>query len=297
VFAKRGAIDRFVASTASWKPGDEERVWQTVLDVAGNLDARAKFAWRIAGRRKSITPAQFWLVSLNPRFITSEVYRLPEKSRDGTRILSAPGGIIAPEVIAPHTLDRNLVIARGPVQAKARIGESVVLANGNVTAGFGLHVAVIVCDGDVEVRDDVSRSIVVARGNIKVGGYATNSVLVAGGKVSIQRPLAPAECGQLVVQQNVRTPLNFVTFFELSTVGADVKVADEAVRVAAVAEGKAFATAGVKPGNVVAEVNGKKPDSAESLRRLLRDALAIGDATLTLKRGDRTETVKVSLPE
>jgi hypothetical protein len=33
------------------------------------------------------------------------------------------------------------------------------------------------------------------------------------------------------------------------------------------------------------------------LRRLLRDALAIGDATVTLKRGDKTETVKVTLPE
>ena len=53
----------------------------------------------------------------------------------------------------------------------------------------------------------------------------------------------------------------------------------------------------MKVGDVVAAVNGTKPDSAESLRRLLRDALALGDATVTLKRGDTTETVKVSLPD
>ncbi len=54
---------------------------------------------------------------------------------------------------------------------------------------------------------------------------------------------------------------------------------------------------GVKAGDVVTEVNGKKPDSPESLRRLLRAALAIGVATVKLQRGDKTETVKVTLPE
>lgn len=44
-------------------------------------------------------------------------------------------------------------------------------------------------------------------------------------------------------------------------------------------------------------MNGQKPDSPEALRRLLRDALAIGDATVKLQRGEKTETVKVSLPE
>ena len=62
-------------------------------------------------------------------------------------------------------------------------------------------------------------------------------------------------------------------------------------------DGKPFADGGVRVGDIIANVNGKKPDSAESLRRLLRDALAIGDATVKLQRGDRIETVKVSLPE
>jgi S1-C subfamily serine protease len=72
---------------------------------------------------------------------------------------------------------------------------------------------------------------------------------------------------------------------------------DKAVQVSTVADGKAFAKADVKVGDIVMEVNGKKPTDAESSRRLLRDALAIGDATVKLKRGDATETVKVSLPE
>ena len=99
------------------------------------------------------------------------------------------------------------------------------------------------------------------------------------------------------IRENESRPFGFVTFFELSAVGVEVKVADKVVTVAKVAGDGAFAQAGMKVGDVVAGVNGKKPDSAESLRRLLRDALALGDATITLKRGDTTETVKVALPE
>ena len=76
-----------------------------------------------------------------------------------------------------------------------------------------------------------------------------------------------------------------------------MKVANKAVRVAKVAEGKAFALAGVRAGDIVAAVNGKRPDGAESLRRLLRNALALGDATVTLKRGEATVTVTVALTE
>src|SRR5262249_35184595 len=99
------------------------------------------------------------------------------------------------------------------------------------------------------------------------------------------------------VQEKVPRPLGYVTFFELSTVGVEVKEADGVVKVTAVEEGKPFAKARVKAGDVITAVNGKKPESAESLRRLLRDALAVGDATVTLRRGDKTETVTVALPE
>ena len=124
------------------------------------------------------------------------------------------------------------------------------------------------------------------------------SVLIAGGKVTLGVVEQRVPKGHHnVVQQSVPDAFGYVTFFELSTVGLEVKAADKVVTVATVADGKAVAKAGVRAGDVIAEVNGKKPDSAESLRRLLRDALALGDATLTLKRGDKIVTVKVALPE
>lgn len=299
VFAKRGAIDRFVASTAFWElPSDDDRIWQTVLDVATALDDRTNYRWRIAGKKRSISPADFWLVTIRVTHTRSEgVYRVPEKNRGGEAMQCEPGGILAQEVIAPQALDRNLVVARGPVRAETRIVQSVILANGDVAAKHGLEVSVVVCDGSVQVEDSVRDCIVIARGDITIKGSASRSTLIAGGKVTIGNPPPPENSPQLTLQENSRNPLGFVTFFELSTVGVEVKLGDAAVKVTAVADGKPFAKAGVKAGDVITGVNGKKPDSAESLRRLLRDALAVGDATVTLRRGDKTQTVTVALPE
>ncbi len=132
--------------------------------------------------------------------------------------------------------------------------------------------------------------------------------LIAGGTVTYQEACRQLpQGGEPVLQKEPenhrvedeehRKPLGYITFFELSTVGIEAKAAGKAVQITAVADDKPFAAAGVKVGDVVTAVNGKTPDSPESLRRLLRDALAIGDATVQIRRGDKTATVKVSLPE
>ena len=179
----------------------------------------------------------------------------------------------------------------------------------------------------------VSGSIVVARGKIVTGriGIASGltpdveSTLIAGRtitdsprkdrqerRVPTPRPipagLTPKELDIYLTRQainrklcdirvNDSRPFGFITFFELSTVGVEVKEADKVVRVTKVADDRPFAAAGVRVGDVITAVNGKKPDGAEPLRRLLRDALAVGDAAVVVRRGDATETLKVSLPE
>jgi S1-C subfamily serine protease len=170
--------------------------------------------------------------------------------------------------------------------------------NGDVTAETAMNSVVIVCDGDVTLTDHfTTRSLVVARGNITLSQGAWSSTLIAGGKVTLGEKRPPVRGWENVIKENESNPLGYIKFFELSTVGVEAKLADTSVKVTAVADGKPFAKAGVKVGDAIAGVNGKKPESAESLRRLLRDALAVGDATLTLKRGDKTETVTVTLPE
>jgi S1-C subfamily serine protease len=60
---------------------------------------------------------------------------------------------------------------------------------------------------------------------------------------------------------------------------------------------KAFATAGAKEGDIIERVIGVRPETSESLRRALRDALAVGDAAVKVRRGDGLHTLTVSLPE
>jgi S1-C subfamily serine protease len=159
--------------------------------------------------------------------------------------------------------------------------------------------SVIVCDGDVTVTGrNVTRSLVVARGNITLNGWTNLSVLIAGGKVTVEDKSQPKRDAYLsVIREDEPNPLGFITFFELTRVGLTVKVADGAVAVEKVSANSACAKAGVKVGDVILEAGGKKAADAESLRRLLRDALAIGDATVKLKRGNETLSLKVVLPE
>jgi S1-C subfamily serine protease len=194
-----------------------------------------------------------------------------------------------------------LGVSRGPVSVRGIIG-SLVLATGDVTSGDDVSESVVICDGDVHVKGNVGRSLIIARGSISIKGTTETNTLIAGGTVTIGKPREPTNpraemSSRDIIEEKAKKPLGYITFFELSTVGVEVKVADKAVTVAAIADGKTFAAAGVRVGDIVTAVNGQKPDSAESLRRLLRDALALGDATLTLNRGDKTQTVKVALPE
>jgi hypothetical protein len=298
-FAAGGRVDLFVAATAAWKlEADDDRLWQPALDLAHQVVKKAEYSWWPPEdcKRAFSSMAEF-RKSFNPRFIRADQPHQQEKVLNGFPLGRYPGGIMAPGVSSPVALGNNIIVSRGEVRAVTRLGSSIAYANGDVTAGT-LNGLVLICDGNVTVKDHIEPALVIARGNIQAGSYASRSFLVAGGSVKLGKPdPLGGKIWPCVVKENETNPLGYITFFELSTVGVEVKVVDKAVQVSAVTNGQPFAKAGVRVGDVVTEVNGKKPDSAESLRRLLRDALAIGDATVKLRRGDKTETVKVALPE
>jgi hypothetical protein len=296
-FARRGQIDLYVASTAAsdYKP-DDPCLWEPALQVGRAAIKKADMTGDrlpqgcpglledIAEYKKAHKP----LFTRVDEPYTKQQWRIPE-------------AIQAPAIVGGQGFNRHVVAVRGPIQTGGS-QMSLILATGDIDSRDNISCSVVICDGDVRVGANVFKSLIVARGSISIKGTTSSNTLIAGGTVTVGKPRAPAGGGfemleRDIVEEHATKALGYITFFELSAVGVEVKVAEKAVTVAKVAEGKAFAAAGVKVGDVVAEVNGKKPDSAESLRRLLRDALALGDATLTLKRGDKTATVKVSLPE
>jgi hypothetical protein len=298
-FAERGEVDLFVAATAVWdlKPEDP-RLWEPAVDLGRRLIEQADMT---GDRKPHNCPSSFKDYATYKRLIPHRFTRVDGlyERPDPHPILYINEAILAAGVTDPEGITNNLIVSRGSVETKKAIQASVVFANGDVTARNGLYDVVIVCDGDVTLtHSHVSRSLIVARGNIILKRGGNTSVLMAGGKVAVGAGEKVETTGRnfSVIKETETNPLG-ITFFELSTVGVEVKAGGQEVWVWDVAKGKAFAAAGVKPGDVVAEVNGRKPDSPESLRRLLRDALAVGDATVKLQRGKKTETVKITLPE
>jgi hypothetical protein len=315
-FAALGQVDLFVASTVSLKlKPEDERLWVPAF----TLGSKAVTVAEMKDERKPLGPTSFtdfltYRAKLRSEFVrTDGIYTRAKEDATGKLICTTHVAVQAAEVKAEHVL-AGLVVSRGPVSAEKRISDSLILALGDVTAEDEIFNSVVICDGDI-VTGYVNRSLLIARGKIDVGPTAS-STLVAGrtikaglpaqqlapipaniGPAALKARVALKEILRVDIKEKERNPLNFITFFELSTIGVEVKVADAAVQVSAIAEGKPFAKAGIRMGDTITEVNGKKPDSAELLRRLLRDALAIGDANVTLRRGEKTETVKVSLPE
>jgi hypothetical protein len=299
-FAEQGRIDLYVAASVAWdlKP-DDDRLWQPAWAFGRRLIEKAELK---AARKPHGNPcllpdlATHWKLH-KPRFTrVDEFYTCPDPQQETPPRLLRNVSIHAAGVQSPKGI-YGIVVSRGSVETGTAIQTSVILANGDVTAVTGMYSVVIVCDGDVTVTDDhIGPAVVVARGNITARRGAATSVLVAGGKVTLGEKRFNKEHLFNVIKEDTAGALG-ITFFELSTVGLEVKIAGGAVTVAKVAAGGAGEKAGLKAGDVILDVGGKKPADVETLRRLLRDALAIGDASMKLKRGDGTETVKIALQE
>jgi hypothetical protein len=305
-FAKRGQIDLYIASTAASYPdakNDDIRLWEPVLDIGRIAMKRAGPSTPHHGGVARCQDIAEYKKTWNAGFTrVTETYT---KSR-----YTRPEAILAPSVAAQDSLNHHIVVSRGPVSTKGNIYASVILATDDVTTVYTIDNSLIICDGDVRVGHDAHKNLIIARGSISIKNYGSTNTLIAGGTVTVGKPWEPRaipavepeirkadEIALGVTKEREANPLSYITFFELHRIGLEVKAADGAVRVARLAPGDTCEKAGLKVGDTILEVNGKKPTDAESLRRLLRDALAVGDAAIKIQRGNDTLTLKVSLPE
>ncbi len=317
-FAKNGQIDLYVASTAATDPklkADDDSLWlpadgiaRKVVDNAGlkgNRKPQGTAVWfdDYATFRQKHQGLRF--------FRYSEHYTPPDGYvRSYHRMLQSEG-ITESEPLC------GVFTSRGSVSTKQNVYQAIVFATGDVDAGDILS-SIVICDGDIRAAGQVSRSVLIARGSISIKGNAESSTFSAGGSAkakSVPPPpvLLPGDDPMTVqrnrlalamydefgvkVHEKQTNPLGFITFFELHRVGLEVKAADKAVTVAKIDPSSASEKAGLKVGDVVLDVGGKVPTDAEALRRLLRNALAVGDAAVKVRRGTDALTLKVALPE
>lgn len=122
-----------------------------------------------------------------------------------------------------------------------------------------------------------------------------HALIRAGGRV--HRAKGALRGGTNVVEENVSNPTGPYRYFELSRVGLVVGAAEGGVRVETIEAKSPLAAAGLRKGDLVTAVDGKKVGPGDSFRKQMRAAVAQGDCTLTVRRGDETKETAVRFPE
>jgi hypothetical protein len=317
-FAKNGQVDLLVAAlAASDYKADDDRLWAPALA----LGAKALECSEMRGDRKPLGPALFenagdYRKNYRPDYARSnERYTRAKEDANGQFICSYQIAVLAPSVQGEHSLT-GLFVSPGSVSAKTGIRDSLILTNGSLETAGPLG-SVIICDGDVRLKG-ATRSLIIARGDIKID-KASGCSFVAGGKVSLgEIPpmpvlkgdpndpevrvrwgayLAEFEPVRVWYEEKNANPLKFITFFELHRVGIEAKVEGGALVLSAVKGDSVAGRAGLKAGDVVLSAGSAKPSDPEALRRALRDALAVGEAKVQVRRAGATVEAKFALPE
>ena len=152
--------------------------------------------------------------------------------------------IMAAGVDEPQSIE-GLIVSRGNVLVRDDANRSLILATGDVELRAMVKGAII-CDGDV-VMKGMHGSFIIARGSVTVEGYGSENTIIAGGTVVFKKPV-PLPNQQTIpkerenrIQEKVKRPLGYITFFELSTVGVEVKAEGKSVQVTTIADDKPFA--------------------------------------------------------
>ncbi|MDY3559700.1 hypothetical protein R5W23_000714, partial [Gemmata sp. JC673] len=172
--------------------------------------------------KKAFQPERFWIMT--------ERY----ETETGPR----RGGTQAAGLTAKQGFGHHILISRGSVSTAGVVSSLVLVAGGLDSHDgnhFGVRNSVVICDGDVRIGGGAFKSVVVARGNISIEGATSTTTLIAGGTVTIGKPgrrYSDPEVDKLMrddIEEKVRAPLAFITFFELSTVGVEVKTVNKVV--------------------------------------------------------------------
>jgi PDZ domain len=173
-------------------------------------------------------------------------------------------------------------VCRGDVTVEGEFMSGAFLCTGNVKLTCknkhrGSQSGILICDGDVEVPE-IMNSVVIARGRV-ICNNIRESVIVQG-----------------------RSKALGIHFFETSDAGVEVEEVPEfGVVIQRVIKDQAFARSGFQPGYRIVSVNGKNLESAEQLRRVLRqhyvdNVLDPQALPILVERGGKTMLLKLSYP-
>lgn len=204
-------------------------------------------------------------------------------------------------------LDGGIIAVSGEVQL-SRAVYSLIIAGGDVTKIATLRNCIVICDGDVEFISggDLARtSIIVARGKViyDPAKFMTTNCLIRSGH-TLRSPDEQLPDKKKTIELNGGTPdpLGFIKFFELADVGLAAEdlpprenSATKGTQIKEVRKESSFA-AGLRPGDVITAVEGKKTPTTEVFRKTLRRTLAEGGPLITFTVQRAGKTLEVPIP-
>jgi hypothetical protein len=281
---EQGEVDLLVewfVRRRRWAP--EDSAWQMLGDLARKL-----VQLETQGPRKTNLPH-----SESTPFVDFRRYRTlvrPKTVDFAPRQLQRGSYLARGEEIVADVLAQSLIATSGNFRASF-LGGSAVFAGGSV-AVKEVSNSVIICDGEFKARHYVGGCIIIARGPVQCPDKLHNSLIVSLGTVQVPKD---TDGKDTLIQEKEPNPLGFVKFFDPARAGIEVRQAEDGVRVKTAFEGKRFARAGLKAGDLIAALDGEAIKDPESFRRLLRRKLAEGGASkLKVRRGEKTLEIPIT---
>lgn len=292
-FAKQGQADRLVEWLVRQpKDKNDDASWQVVSDIAKMLIAatdKPVIQLDPGGSDECFPFGDFarYRAALRPQFVIGRNFT----RRDFHDIRCV---IRAEEVSYHPDLATSLIVSAGHITSprSSSITNSIILANGPIDSE-ALQDSVVVCDGDVTARG-CKGCIIVARGKVRCLERASDSLVVTSS--TFQGPEKPFVTSKCTIREREAEPLGRIHFFDPAREGIEVVSEKGTVSVKTATKGKAFARAGIRPGDVVLAVDEGDVASVESFRKLLRRAVATqSEVSLKVRRDGEIRSLNVLL--
>lgn len=306
-WGRAGRVDLMIDALVLWDgPSNSLEYWQSIVDIARVLAKPADnrylttFKWSQLERKNSLLLRNDIIDDPASRALQALPYS--ETATLGDARMGDWIGYARCERARVNSHARaSVIVASDSVEIPRGHTHCILLTNGDITTGQ-LSYAIVICGGAIRAPEGsgafrLDGSLAVARRwepNDRWNDFQ-NSVLLCA--ETYKRP--PKTCNFAVEKSIIEDgkPFDFIRSFDPTEVGVRVKATDLQVVVDRVAQAKPFAQAGLKAGDIVIEIDGKKVDTPERFRALVRQGVVREKASVKYQRDGRTVVVNVALPE
>jgi hypothetical protein len=205
------------------------------------------------------------------------------------------------------TMDGCLVVSSGSIGYITSVANSVLFINGDMKGCTGISNCAIFCNGEVGYVTSIDNSVVLATGGFKgsttaddnffqvksVGRHTTSHGNVYLNLKEIQATQSEAN----LFPQDAKGPLQLLKLFDPARIGVEFTLEGEQVKISKVSDGKPFARAGLRAGDVVLEADRAEVESAADFAHFLRRRAPGKAAVLKILRGDKTLEITVAFQD